>query len=172
MQLRPDDFRFRIDLWDDADKRIEQVIAIAFVSDLEVALAAYNAGVPYGLRRPRHASQISCGARRTRCLPSTLRTAGYFRRVACRMQEGNSYRAASARCARPSPEWRHVAFGSRARHAGRRIDDMLLLPYCSPFLHLITNSRDETAKLVPRIVADELRLGTGGNFSRQLETFI
>ena len=43
MQLSPDDFHFRIDLWDDADKRIEQVIA--FVSDLVVALAAYAAAV-------------------------------------------------------------------------------------------------------------------------------
>jgi hypothetical protein len=31
MPLSPDDFHFRIDLWDDAEKRIEQVIA--FVSD-------------------------------------------------------------------------------------------------------------------------------------------
>ena len=43
MQISPDDFHFRIDLWDDADKRIEQVIA--FVSDLEVARAAFTAAV-------------------------------------------------------------------------------------------------------------------------------
>ena len=43
MDLSSDDFHFRIDLWDDADKRIEQVIA--FVSDLEVARAAYAAAV-------------------------------------------------------------------------------------------------------------------------------
>jgi hypothetical protein len=43
MYLSPDDFHFRIDLWDDADRRIEQVIA--FVSDLEVARAAYEAAV-------------------------------------------------------------------------------------------------------------------------------
>jgi hypothetical protein len=43
MQLSPDDFHFRIDLWDDGDKRIEQVIA--FVSDLVVARAAYATAV-------------------------------------------------------------------------------------------------------------------------------
>ena len=41
--LGPDDFHFRIDLWDDQDRLIEQVIA--FVSDLEVARAAYKATV-------------------------------------------------------------------------------------------------------------------------------
>jgi hypothetical protein len=40
-RLSPDDFHFRIDLWDDEDRLIEQVIA--FVSDLEVARAAYAA---------------------------------------------------------------------------------------------------------------------------------
>ena len=43
MDLSPDDFHFRIDLWDDADRTIEQVIA--FVSDLQVARAAYEAAV-------------------------------------------------------------------------------------------------------------------------------
>ena len=43
MQISPDDFHFRIDLWDDGDKRIEQVIA--FASDLVVARAAYAAAV-------------------------------------------------------------------------------------------------------------------------------
>ena len=43
MKLSPDDFHYRIDLWDDADKRIEQVIA--FVSDLVVARAAYDAAI-------------------------------------------------------------------------------------------------------------------------------
>jgi hypothetical protein len=44
MDLSPDDFHFRIDLWDDAGRgNIEQVIA--FVSDLEVARAAYEAAV-------------------------------------------------------------------------------------------------------------------------------
>jgi hypothetical protein len=43
MELSPDDFHFRIDLWDDADRTIEQVIV--FVSDLEVARAAYAAAV-------------------------------------------------------------------------------------------------------------------------------
>jgi hypothetical protein len=43
MSIGPDDFHYRIDLWDDADKRIEQVIA--FVSDLVVARAAYTAAV-------------------------------------------------------------------------------------------------------------------------------
>jgi hypothetical protein len=41
--LGADDFHFRIDLWDDQDRLIEQVIA--FVSDLEVARAAYEAAV-------------------------------------------------------------------------------------------------------------------------------
>ena len=41
--LGPDDFNYRVDLWDDADRRIDQVIA--FVSDLEVARAAYEAAV-------------------------------------------------------------------------------------------------------------------------------
>ena len=43
MDLSPDDFHFRIDLWDDHDRLIEQVIA--FVSDLQVARAAYEAAV-------------------------------------------------------------------------------------------------------------------------------
>lgn len=43
MALSPDDFHFRIDLWDDQDRLIEQVIA--FVSDLTVARAAYEAAV-------------------------------------------------------------------------------------------------------------------------------
>jgi hypothetical protein len=43
MHLSPDDFHFRIDLWDDENKLIEQVIA--FVSDLEFARAAYAAAV-------------------------------------------------------------------------------------------------------------------------------
>jgi hypothetical protein len=43
MDLSPDDFHFRIDLWDDKDRTIEKVIA--FVSDLDVARAAYTAAV-------------------------------------------------------------------------------------------------------------------------------
>ncbi len=43
MDLSPDDFHYRIDLWDDEDRLIEQVIA--FVSDLDVARAAYAAAV-------------------------------------------------------------------------------------------------------------------------------
>ena len=43
MALSPEDFHFRIDLWDDQDRLIEQVIA--FVSDLTVARAAYEAAV-------------------------------------------------------------------------------------------------------------------------------
>ena len=44
MDLSPDDFHFRIDLWDEEGRGIiEQVIA--FVSDLEVARAAYAAAV-------------------------------------------------------------------------------------------------------------------------------
>jgi hypothetical protein len=41
--LGPDDFHFRVDLWDDKDRSIKKVIA--FVSDLEVARAAYEAAV-------------------------------------------------------------------------------------------------------------------------------
>ena len=43
MALSPYDFHFRIDLWDDQDRLIEQVIAL--VSDLAVARAAYEAAV-------------------------------------------------------------------------------------------------------------------------------
>jgi hypothetical protein len=43
MDLSPDDFHFRIDLWDDKHRTIEKVIA--FVSDLAVARAAYEAAV-------------------------------------------------------------------------------------------------------------------------------
>jgi hypothetical protein len=49
MQLSPDDFHFRIDLWDDRDRTIEQVIA--FVSDLQVARAAYAAPSPASASR-------------------------------------------------------------------------------------------------------------------------
>jgi hypothetical protein len=56
MNLSPDDFHFRIDLWDDADKRIEQVIA--FVSDLGVARAAFTAAV----KATSPASTSRCGS--------------------------------------------------------------------------------------------------------------
>jgi hypothetical protein len=52
--LLPDDFNYRVDLWDDADRRIDQVIA--FVSDLEVARAAYEAAV-----KAKPGKRITCG---------------------------------------------------------------------------------------------------------------
>ena len=58
MQLSPDDFHFRIDLWDDGDKRIEQVIA--FVSDLVVARALTP---PLFRPNPASASRCARGAR-------------------------------------------------------------------------------------------------------------
>jgi hypothetical protein len=42
-----DDFTYRIDLWDDADTRIEEVIAL--VSDFYIASSAYEEAVK---RRP------------------------------------------------------------------------------------------------------------------------
>jgi hypothetical protein len=58
MDLSPDDFHFRIDLWDD-ERLIEQVIA--FVSDLEVARAAYAAAVKAKPGKPitlRHRARV------------------------------------------------------------------------------------------------------------------
>ena len=72
MQISPDDFHFRIDLWDDGDKRIEQVIA--FVSDLVVARAAYAAAV----QANRQAHHVAPAGARPR---SELLVVGNFARL-------------------------------------------------------------------------------------------
>ena len=60
MQISPDDFHYRIDPFGHADKRIEEVIA--FVSDLAVARAAYEAAVKAKPGKRIHVAPACAGA--------------------------------------------------------------------------------------------------------------